>query len=498
MNLVFKYLAIIVLFTAFTIHAEEQDKCATLFIQQSDDFILDIAKVDSKPVDFTRNYRKVMSGRTEYKILPGEHVLTFLQYPKGYYQFRRSHFAPRASAKGLIDIKMKVIHLMVEADHTLHIGLAENSDSASLTLVNQKKESCQSHDDSVAIGFDNTLYVDKEPLPKTLEQNLLSIMDKIHKHHQQTMTTETNVLPIRQDEYFGAVIDNSYTESNHIKILSILPLSLAAKFGLKSGDVITHLGNKQIDSTVGEARDVFAEYLRDVKYHDYLIFDVIRNNETMNIQGRKRLAIIPGSHYYFETAPIQPLKITNTKKMDPKITFEYQRQMLAIHDYYQSKGIEADKVRLFREASISNYFGIRGKEIAGMGLLIVSINDDSPMKSFNLKEGDMILSVGHHKGLVDNVKLLLAEMATWQDDQDLFLTVNREGQQLTLSGKYQPDVLPAFSLALDMNAEKYIKEDLSRRNFWYRFPHRNNSSHYGVSSTMNKQPNESHINSNRK
>jgi len=458
MNLVSKIATMGLVTLSINSYADESKQCSTIVIDQSDDFILDIGKVDSKPVEMKKNYRKIMSGRTEYQVAPGEHVISFLQYPKAYFQMTKSHFGPRASGKGLVDVKLKVMHIDIKPDHQLKVGLTENSDSAALTLISQKQELCVKKKNNF-IGFENTLYVDKEPLPVQLNQRLSRVMKRIKDYHQQTKSYEANVTPISMDEYFGTVIDDNFSESNHIKVLSVLPFSLAAKLGLKSGDLITKLANKPVDVSKGNPRALFDRYLlAGVKYYDPIILQVIRNNEVLELRKDKRLTIIPGSHYSFNTAAVQPMQITNTKKMDPQLAFDYHREILALHSYYEAKGITADKVRLFRDKTVSKSLGIKGKELGGVGLLILSIAENSPMKKLGLNKNDIIIGINNAEELIDTVSLLLSQVEKLQMHDKVSLLVKRAGKEQELKGIFQPEMVPGFSLALDMNAEQYIKD----------------------------------------
>ncbi|WP_206483173.1 PDZ domain-containing protein [Thalassotalea sp. G2M2-11] len=476
MNSVSKIFTTITLLFCVNSYAKEQ--CSVLTFEQTDDFVLDLASVDSKPVLVSRNYREVMSGRHEYKIMPGEHSITLLQYPKSYYQLSNSDFAPRASAKGLVDVKIKVFHLKIDSGYKLTIGLTENSEFAPINLVNQQSTNCELQSDDIIFGKKDSLYVDNEPLPDELEQGLTRVMTRIRDYHQQERDFEANIVPTKIDEYFGSVIDDDYSDKNQIKILTVLPFSLAAELGLKSGDSIIGMGNRNITKNDGEPRDLFASYIKGVDYKAPLIFDVIRDHEKLKITGKKQFKIIPGSHYSFDNTTNQPLQITNRKRLDPKLAFAYDREMLALQEYYRTKDIKADYIRLHRDKRLSNSFGLKGKAIKGAGILVTFLTESSPMKKLGLKKDDLIITLGDGSKATDNIETLIAQTRAWQPNESVSMVVKRDGKSVELQGVYEPQYLPGYTLSLEVNAEKYINEarqELRKKNFIskpFPMPHR--------------------------
>ncbi len=457
MNLVFKWSTLALAAISSWANANEDQQCANLSFQQSEDYVIDIAAVDSKPVEFNRTAQQIRNGAVQYQIAPGEHAITFIQYPVSFFKADRFDGRYRQRTKDFDALKMKVAYIKVAADHNFQVGLTENSENAAFKIIAQQQQPCIV-DSEKLLGKSNSLYVDNEPLPSHMEQSLLDIMMRLNHYHQNTINTQTNVMPIKTDGYFGAVIDDKYTNDGQIKVLSILPFSLAANIGLKSGDVISQLGEQQVDQNQGSARELFNEYIKSRGYQAELKFQVLRNGAAVGVTGENRVPIIPGSNYFLDEAEVEPFEIINTQKIDSTLEFDYERQILALQRYYESKGINADHIRLTRAKSVSKSLGLKGKALRGKGLLVSAVESNSPLSKLGVKAGDIIVSGANKALLTDSVKTFLSEVQNWQPHQKIFLSVMRTGDIVELSGVYQPDYIPAFSVMFDMHSEKYIQQ----------------------------------------
>jgi C-terminal processing protease CtpA/Prc len=458
MNLVFKLIIISFLLLSQQISANETLQCSTFSINQNDEYILKIIAVDGHPFIEKANYRKVIASRVTYQITPGEHTLTIRQYPKSYYQHMMSNFATRPSARGVEDIKVKVIHLKVESDYSFQIEMIDNNENSALHVNSFEPQICKSIDEGNFIGEKSTIIVDKEPLPNLLEEKLNSLRTHLYQFHQHTLTNEANIIPIKVDEYFGSIIDDNYSQNNRIKVLSVLPFSIASSLGFKSGDVITHMGNEPINPNLGTSRELFENYIQTVKNNDLLIFTISRANKIKILEGKKRLIIIPSSYYHFKESSLKGLQITNNKKMDEQTTFDYERQIIALYEYYKSKNMEADQVRIYRDKTESKNLGIQGKAIKGVGLLISSVKSMSPMDKIGLKAGDVIVKATDKNLITDSVASLISQTKHWHSGQSISLEVKRGEQLLVLSGTFEAEHIPAFSLTIDAKSHEYMAE----------------------------------------
>ena len=179
MNLVFKIIVFSVLLLSQQVSADETLQCSTFSINQNDEYILKIIAVDGQPLVEKASYRQIIDSRVTYQITPGEHTLTLRQYPKSYFQLMQSHFAPRASAKGAKDIKVKVIHLNVEPNYSFQIEMIDNSENSALHVNSFEPQVCKSVDEDNFIGEKSTIIVDKEPLPNLLEEKLNSLRTRL-------------------------------------------------------------------------------------------------------------------------------------------------------------------------------------------------------------------------------------------------------------------------------------------------------------------------------
>ncbi|MDG1751592.1 MAG: PDZ domain-containing protein [Thalassotalea sp.] len=458
MNLVFKIIVFSVLLLSQQVSADETLQCSIFSINQNDEYILKIIAVDGQPLVEKASYRQIIDSRVTYQITPGEHTLTLRQYPKSYFQLMQSHFAPRASAKGAKDIKVKVIHLNVEPNYSFQIEMIDNSENSALHVNSFEPQVCKSVDEDNFIGEKSTIIVDKEPLPNLLEEKLNSLRTRLYQFHQHTLTNEANIIPIKVDEYFGSIIDDKYSQNNRIKVLSVLPFSIASSLGFKSGDDITHMGNEPINPDLGTSRELFENYIQTVKNNDLLIFTIARANKIKILEGKKRLIIIPNSYYHFKESNLKRLQITNNKKMDEQTTFDYERQIIALYEYYKSKGLVADQVKIYRNETESSNLGIQGKAIQDVGLLISSVKSMSPMDKIGLKASDIIVKATNKTLITDSAAALTSQTQQWRNGQLISIDVKRDGQFLELTGIFEAEFIPAFSLTIDLKSHEYMTE----------------------------------------
>ena len=438
--------------------ADEKRECSTFSINQNNDYILKVIAVDGHPLLEKVNYRKVLDSRVTYQITPGEHTLIIRQYPKSYYQHMKSNFATRPSARGLEDIKVKEIHLNVEPDFNFQIEMIESNEKSALHVNSFEPQVCVANEEATFIGEKSTVMEDKLPLPELLEENLNNLRERLYQFHQQTLTNEANIIPIKVDQYFGSIIDDNYSQNNLIKVLSVLPFSMASTLGFKSGDEITHMGNEPISSDLGTARELFESYIDKVHINDILKFTVKRENKSKVLEGRKQLIIIPSSYYHFKKHNVSQLEVTNNKKMDDQTTFEYQRQIIALSEYYKSKNVSADQVKIYRNKKESNNLGIQGRAVKGSGLLITSVKSKSPMDKIGLNKGDIIVKATDKTVITDSAAALLSQTQHWHNGQLISLEVKRGEQLITLTGTFDVGYIPAFALTIMLKSYEYMTE----------------------------------------
>ena len=458
MNSVFKTIGIFLLLVNLPVLADEKRQCSTFSIQQNNDYILIIIAVDGHPLLEKLNYRRVLDSRVTYQITPGEHTLIIRQYPKSYYQHMKSNFAARPSTRSLEDIKVKEIHLNVEPDFNFQIEMVESNENSALHVNSFEPQVCVANDEVTFIDEKGTVLEDKLPLPELLEESLNNLREQLYQFHQSTLTNEANIVPIKIDEYFGSIIDDNYTQNNRIKVLSVLPFSLASNLGFKSGDEITHLGNEPINVDLGTSRELFESYIGKVRINDILKFTVNRADKSKVLEGRKQLIIIPSSYYHFKKHNVSQLQVTNNKKMDDQTTFEYQRQIIALSEYYKSKNVTADQVKIYRSKRENKNLGIQGRALAGIGLLINAVKSMSPMDKIGLQVGDVIVKATDKNVITDSAAALLSQTQHWHNGQLISLEVKRGEQLITLTGTFEVDYIPAFALTIMLKSHEYMTE----------------------------------------
>lgn len=142
-----------------------------------------------------------------------------------------------------------------------------------------------------------------EQLPPRLEYRLRRLMAKIDAHHQGlTHAEKTNLVPQTQVNRFGAIFDHTQDDNDKaLQILAVSPFSQATKLGLASGDAIIALGKSPVDLEDRKNPDqALKNYLGPMTEGQTITIKVIRNGNTMTLQGTFKPVIVPEVYYQLE------------------------------------------------------------------------------------------------------------------------------------------------------------------------------------------------------
>lgn len=450
MNLVFKLVTGVFWMISLTCLANETSQCGTVNFIPNEEYVISLIGVDYIPYNKKSGMRQLKSGDVEYNLPAGEHQLTLMKIPKRALNFSSAVRHNVENGKLSIDS----LSLNIQPNQKYDVVFKEADTEIEFFIDKQTTESCNIEEVESNL-IDRKEYLAKQPLPKDIEAQLFNVMTKIYQFHQQQGGASKNIIPLKADEYFGTVIDDQFTEGNYLKILAVLPMSMAYQLGLRSGDIITALSNADIPTDKGTPRQIFDEYLTTVAIDENYIFDLQRNGERKHIQQRKQLNLLPASRYVFDIAQPSTELIAPEHPLNAQLEFEYERMVLALFKYYQSQGFTENEVIYQHPAHPSRKMGLQGEEIKGAGLLVTNVSKSSPLYSVGIKSGDLIVNI-NNSATIDSAKLLLDETQKLKEGEQIKLLIEREHNKLELFGVYQLEIIPSFIVKLNMDSKDYL------------------------------------------
>lgn len=219
----------------------------------------------------------------------------------------------------------------------------------------------------------------------------------------------------------GVLIEND--ESQGLKVSKVLKGSAAEKAGIKAGDVITAIGGQ----TVGTLSDV-RRRLKEVEFGKPFDVSVQRDGASLQL-----------------SATLEKFR-WNTE--------EHARMMEKAHAA-RKKALEAGMFTSRGRLGVStqelteqlrDYFGVAN------GVLVTSVNENTPASSAGLKAGDIITSVNGAK--ISDTGDIRNELRKIESG-DCNLTVVRKGKTLQLKATLEPrkshfELMPEMVLPLEL------------------------------------------------
>jgi len=450
MYLAYRKVIIIVLLFFPSLFTFANEQCGVVNMSSNNEFVLGLLRIDNEEIYQRKSLKQILNGRYSINLAPGTHVLNIGIFDKAEYKrFSREG----RSVNYTKSMKVKLVRLDVDLNTYYSFALSEDN---STILVNEKESACSVETGGNIFGEKLEEYIDNEPLPNQVEAQLNSIMNRLANTSTGGANNNAvaNVLPLKVDQYFGTVIDDEYTENGTLKVLSVLPYSLAAHYGLRSGDDIIKLGDMENFKQNTNARAVMNNFLLAVfenpkKKNKYINMTVRRNGKDIEIGGKFHPNLIPQSAYYIGSITEQD-KMINYQELPKELNFEYERLLLTLQDYYQKKGITDKQVTVKRDRQRSKRIGFSGQEIIGQGLQVMAIEDNSVLKSVGVMKGDLLLYLNDDKELIDQADRFAESLNRLAENEKLSLTVLRNTKVISLSGDYHVNHTPNFALNIDM------------------------------------------------
>lgn len=304
-----------------------------------------------------------------------------------------------------------------------------------------------------------------EPLPEELEYRLSRLIAKIQKaNHDQP---ESFFTPVSIYQYFGAIVHEESDET-HIKVVDVLPNSLADNLGLKKGDAIVSFGRRMKAKNKTHHFDRLNNYLQSLDYGDPVIMNVRRGRHLLTLNGSNNIQILPQTVLQYAQNPsrnhVNQYTAIAPLQTNQKLAIEYSQLILEISHYYQQKGVNEDIV-LARPKMQLPIFGLKGSSYSQgevQGLIATQIEPNSSAEKIGLKVGDVVIRVN---GKAFEQTLSLNEwFSSIRLNEKVTLTVLRQEETYYLAGSYKPMTVRGFSLDIAMSdISKSDTETINRR-----------------------------------
>jgi hypothetical protein len=283
-------------------------------------------------------------------------------------------------------------------------------------------------------------------LPAQLEKRLRLVMNRVMDSGKSL-----GVIQSTESAFFGAVKDNAYQgKQGHIRLLSVLPYSLAYNLGLLGGDIIVGYGDMK--TTTLEETLLILEYKKEME------FDVLRNGSLVKLRMEYKPVAIPQVVYGKNESDLN-MKIIGANEFKGNLKFDVDQLTLEVANFYKRNNYEG-RLTLARNNTYNSEFGLVGslKKISSSGYAI-NVGDVLPFtsaKAIGLKSGDSIISVNGKIMETANISHINKELRDLVEGKEYSISVKRGNEDITLREKYIPSRFTKFALVIDLDsAEKH-------------------------------------------
>ena len=474
------------------------EQCSRLSFSSSEknnmQYVSMIVSHNGELLERTTHKKNILNDEHSYYLEPGEHTFIIEQWPAKIY--RKLQRGNKISKKyNLIDITSQSVYLKIDAGRHYQVKFLSNEQPL-LKLVDVQPEdvSCTASEKGVMQAKVIKKGKNKHEnimLPATLEYRLRKLMTKLKNYHQfQEDDNQSNYFHAKLNPYMGTTIDNEYQKNGSaIKVLSVLPYSLASKLQLMSGDIITHLNSKEIRANNKTPDQQLSEYFASLYIGKAIEIDVLRNDQQKQLTGIFQPIIIPDVSYKI-TEEQNLNKIVQAFRQNQyvpaNLQFELDQLILEIKNYYQSTNYNYSSINISRDKKLDDHIGLSGGRVKlknGIGLKLVRVAEDSFAQSLGLQAGDTIVSINNQGLTTQNVDSSIASLRSLLVDEHISITVIRNGKSITLSERFKPQELTSFNLMIDLQAVGVISEQIAKISKLNKFRYRkkvkkNNRSQY--------------------
>jgi C-terminal processing protease CtpA/Prc len=446
-------------------------QCATINFPLTErdgkEYVALIVGHNDEMVEKYDNKDEISTGQHNYYLAEGRHTLVIEQWPLSKYKKLRHN--NRIHKRYLpVQIHSQVVQVnVIDNQHYQFEFFADEDNSTWVNLKTEASKDCVASKKKVFRAKKENLDVSTSTiavLPEPLEYRLRRMMTKVAVYQKNTEKNKSltgmplsNIIPTQFNQIIGTVIDENYSlDGKALKVLSVLPYSLANKLKLLSGDLITHLNDTKIQASDQSPNQQFSRYFSGLVVGEKIKITIVRDNKKQQLRGEYVPIISPEVTYQLSEDSLShhsPQTLINNTQLSGQISLELDQLVLELNDYYNEQGLTQPFIQISRDQSFDRNIGLSGNKVFlndEVGLAIENVDQDSFAEKFGLKQADVLVKINNIAITEANIAGLVKSLSQLRVGEKISLTINRVGEYLTLTDIYQPLELLAFTLNINL------------------------------------------------
>ncbi len=217
-----------------------------------------------------------------------------------------------------------------------------------------------------------------------------------------------STIPFGDEHYI--IKDLDFDLDYGVYVMNVYEGTPAAKAGLESGDIITHIDGKKITS-----REMFTDYIEDAGAGAEVKLSVLRDKKKKELAAK--LAEKDGSFdFEFDN---DFLIDNNGKKINILKPFKY--------DFFTGRSLGIKGAEMNK--GLAEYFD------TDKGVLVLSVNKDSAAEKCGIKEGDIITAINGKE--VSDIVEIHKYLRRVKKEEEVKIELIRKGDKLTKTAKIE-------------------------------------------------------------
>jgi len=134
-----------------------------------------------------------------------------------------------------------------------------------------------------------------QKLPIELKFKIDDLTNDLQKHYSKYNKKISITLPQRINQNWGIVVDNEFSSTNGISVLSVSPNTISADIGLKAKDVIIGFNNSSLMTKDSEnsAITLLRQQLKNLSYGDKITLKIKRQKNLMTLDNNDSVIYLP-------------------------------------------------------------------------------------------------------------------------------------------------------------------------------------------------------------
>jgi len=438
-------------------------QCATINFPLTErdgkEYVALIVGHNDEMIEKYNNKDEISSGQHNYYLAKGKHTLVIEQWPLSKYKKLRHN--NKIHKRYLpVQIHSQVVQVNVIDNQYYQFEFLANKDNSTwVNLIKETSRDCVAQKKKIFTAKKENL--DKSTsstdlLPEPLEYRLRRMMTKVATYQENTKSDKSpsNIIPTQFNQIIGSVIDENYAlDGKALKVLSVLPYSLANRLKLLSGDLITHLNDTKIQESQLSPNQQFSRYFSALVVGEKIKITILRDNKKQHLRGEYVPVISPEVTYQLTNTSHAPQTLINNKHLSGQISLELDQLVLELNDFYNAQELNQPFIQISRNESFDRSIGLSGNKVlldGEIGLAIENVDQDSFAEKFGLKQADVLVKINDIAMTDANLASLVKSLSQLKVGEEISLTINRAGEYLTLTDIYQPLKLVAFTLNIDL------------------------------------------------